>query len=98
MCRQPDFKNGNLKLHLLDPKPTLINGGTFDEVDIHATLNDAQNQKVIGANGMQAFEGFLVQYINNYPNMPGAAKRHTVAIMAVQSVIELLSFPVGAIC
>ena len=98
MCRQAFIENANFNLHLRDPKPTLPNGGRFDEIDIHATLNDAGNKRIKGENGMQVFEDYLVKYINGYPDKEGKPKNHAIAIRAVQSIVELLSFPVGDIC
>ncbi|RYP70496.1 hypothetical protein DL771_005433 [Monosporascus sp. 5C6A] len=98
-----DFKAGmayygyddtTLDLKYRDPKPTLPNGATYDEIDVHATVTDPRNQANLES--WTGFQQFLTDYINGYDKLEGAPKKHATAIIALQEFSMKLQFPVDS--
>ncbi|KAI1852621.1 hypothetical protein JX265_003103 [Neoarthrinium moseri] len=61
------------------PKPTLPNGGDFDEIDVEATIKKNPNLT-------EAWKKFIRDYVSNYDQLAGAPLKHTTAIIDLQKI------------
>jgi hypothetical protein len=86
------YDDTNFNLKYQNPKRTLPNGATFDEIDLHATLADPKNKANLAA--WTGFDQFMTDYIKGYDQLDGSTQRHAAAITALQEISMKMQFPV----
>ncbi|KAK8101913.1 hypothetical protein PG999_012287 [Apiospora kogelbergensis] len=74
-----------------DPKPTLPNGQTYDEIDVDGTFKKTPNM------GAQ-WEQYIENYVANYDTSGDKPLKHTTAILDLKAFKEDLMSPLSPPC